>query len=141
MIKYFKNFMSRRTIAANVRNKLMNTFSSYEIFKDTRVKAEASRQNDQRPHEVFYFHKVDDPYSHLTIQSIKKLQASYDIKLRPVLVGGESLEALHEPTLYNDYCLQDVQRIAPFYEVKFPAKSYPTKELVTLANSILSAVN
>ena len=141
MIKYFKNFMSRRTISANVRNKLMNTFSSYEIFKDTRLQAEASRQNDQRPHEVFYFHKVDDPYSHLTIQSVKKLQTSYDIKLRPVLVGSESLEALHEPTLYNHYCLQDVQRIAPFYGIEFQAKSYPTKELVSLANSILSAVN
>ncbi len=141
MIKYFRNFMARRTLGANLRNKIMNTFSSYEIFKDTRVKVEALRQKDQRPHEVLYFHKVDDPYSHLTIQSIKKLQASFDIELKPVLVGEESLEALHEPTLYNYYCLQDVQRIAPFYDIEFPAKSYPAKELVIIANSILSAVD
>ena len=133
--------MARRTLGANLRNKIMNTFSSYEIFKDTRAKVEASRQKDQRPHEVLYFHKVDDPYSHLTIQSINKLQASFDIELKPVLVGEESLEALHEPTLYNYYCLQDVQRIAPFYDIEFPAKSYPARELVIIANSILSAVD
>ena len=141
MIKYFRNFMARRTLGANLRNKIMNTFSSYEIFKDTRAKVEASRQKDQRPHEVLYFHKVDDPYSHLTIQSINKLQASFDIELKPVLVGEESFEALHEPTLYNYYCLQDVQRIAPFYDIEFPAKSYPARELVIIANSILSAVD
>ena len=76
--------MARRTLGANLRNKIMNTFSSYEIFKDTRAKVEASRQKDQRPHEVLYFHKVDDPYSHLTIQSLNKLQASFDIELKPV---------------------------------------------------------
>lgn len=141
MIKYFRNFMARRTLGANLRNKIMNTFSSYEIFKDTRAKVEASRQKDQRPHEVLYFHKVDDPYSHLTIQSINKLQASFDIELKPVLVGEESLEALHKPTLYNDYCLQDVRRIAPFYDIEFSAQSYPARELVIIANSILSAVD
>ena len=133
--------MARRTLGANLRNKIMNTFSSYEIFKDTRAKVEASRQKDQRPHEVLYFHKVDDPYSHLTIQSINKLQASFDIELKPVLVGEESLEALHKPTLYNDYCLQDVRRIAPFYDIEFSAQSYPARELVIIANSILSAVD
>ena len=141
MIKYFRNFMARRTLGANLRNKIMNTFSSYEIFKDTRAKVEASRQKDQRPHEVLYFHKVDDPYSHLTIQSINKLQASFEIELKPVLVGEESLEALHKPTLYNDYCLQDVRRIAPFYDIEFSAQSYPARELVIIANSILSAVD
>ncbi len=70
--KTFRNFMSRRTIIAKVRNKTMNAFSSFEVFKEVRSKAEAARKEENRPHEVFYFHKVDDPYSHLTIQCFEK---------------------------------------------------------------------
>jgi 2-hydroxychromene-2-carboxylate isomerase len=56
------------------------------------------------------------------------------------LVGEENLDAVHEPSLYNIYCLQDVKRIAPFYNINFQANEYPAKELVDLANSILTAV-
>ena len=84
-----------------------------------------------------YFHKVDDPYSHLTIQYIDKLINGYEIILRPILVGEENPVTVHEPDLYSAYCLEDVKRIAPFYNVSFEASSYPQKNLISLANSIL----
>ena len=87
-----------------------------------------------------YFHKADDPYSHLTIQCIEKLISSYEITLKFILVGEENLETVHEPSLYNIYCLQDVNRIASFYNIDFQADEYPAKELVEKANSILTAV-
>ena len=138
--KAFRNFMSRRTIIAKVRNKTMNTFSSFEVFKEVRSKAEAARKEENRPHEVFYFHKVDDPYSHLTIQCFKKFQSSFDILLKPILVGEENNEAVHEPSLYGAYCINDVRRIAPFYNIDFTATEYPAREMVEKANSILTAV-
>ena len=98
-------------MSAKIRNQIMNTFSNYKILKDVRKKAEAARQVENRPHEILYFHKVDDPYSHLTIHSIEKLKSSFDIILKPILVGEENLEAVHEPGLYNTYCLQDVRII------------------------------
>ena len=139
--KAFRNFMSRRTISVKIRNKAMNTFSSYEIFKKIRTKTEAARKEENRPHEVLYFHKADDPYSHLTIHCIKKLQASYDIVLKPILVGEENPEAVHMPSLYNIYCLNDVKRIAPFYNINFQVDSYPSKDFINIANSILTSVN
>ena len=141
MLKAFKNYMSQRTIAAKVRNKFMNTASSYDLFKSIRENAEIKRQEENRLHEVFYFHKVDDPYSHLTIQCIEKLKSSYEISLKSILVGEENSEAVHETSLYSNYCLEDVKRIAPFYDIAFPAKSYPSKEMIYKANSILSEVN
>ena len=93
-----------------------------------------------RPHEILYFHKVDDPYSHLTIQFIDRFRSSYNIQFKPILVGEENPETVHEPSLYNIYCLEDARRIAPYYDVSFSAHSYPTKDLVTKANRILSAV-
>ena len=140
MIKAFRNFMSRRTISAKARNHIMNTFSSYESFQKIRSETESARQAANRPHEVLYFHKVDDPYSHLTIQCLEQLKSSYEITLKFILVGEENLDAVHEPSLYNIYCLQDVKRIAPFYNIDFQADEYPAKELVEKANSILTAV-
>ena len=141
MLKAFKKFMSKRTIAAPVRNRIMNSFSNYEAFKSERLESEVKRQDEGRNHEVLYFHKVDDPYSHLTIQSIEKLKSSYNISFKPILVGEEDAEAIHETSLYSKYCLEDVKRIAPFYDIAFPGNSYPSKEMIYKANSILSAVN
>lgn len=140
MLKAFRNFMARRTISANLRNRGMNTFSSYEIHTNIRNNAETTRKKENRPHEVLYFHKVDDPYSHLTIHYIDKIKSSFDIVLKPILVGEENPEAVHEPSLYNIYCLEDVRRIAPYYDVDFSAKSYPDKKLIDKSNSILSSV-
>ena len=141
MLKAFKSYMSQRTIAAKIRNKFMNNASSYELFKSVRINAEIERQEKNRLHEVLYFHKVDDPYSHLTIQFIEKLKSSYDISVKSILVGEEDPEAVHETTLYTNYCLEDAKRIAPFYDIAFPAKSNPSKEIIYKANSILSEVS
>ncbi|MDC0453638.1 DsbA family protein [Gammaproteobacteria bacterium] len=141
MLKAFKSYMSQRTIAAKIRNKFMNNASSYEIFKSVRINAEIERQEENRLHEVLYFHKVDDPYSHLTIQFIEKLKSSYDISVKSILVGEEDPETVHETSLYSNYCLEDAKRIAPFYDIAFPAKSYPLKETIYKANSILSEIS
>ena len=140
MRKAFRNFVIKRTFAAKLRNRGMNTFSSYEIHKNIRTSAEAKREKENRPHDVFYFHKVDDPYSHLTINYIDKIKSTFDVALKPVLVGEENAEAVHEPTLYNIYCLEDAKRIAPFYDLELSAEYYPSKELIDQSNSILTAV-
>ena len=122
-----------------MRNKAMNSFSSYENLKALREKSESNRLKDNRNHEVLYFHKTDDPYSHLTIQFIDKLKEEYSIDLVPVLVGGENPEALHEPDLYEKHCLEDVKRISPYYGIEFNGVSYPETPLVNKANSILAS--
>lgn len=132
--------MNRRTATAKVRNAVMNHFASYEAFEENRKKSEEARSEENRPHEILYFHKVDDPYSHLTIQFIDRFRSSYNIQFKPILVGEENPETVHEPSLYNIYCLEDVRKIAPYYDVSFSAYSYPSKDLVTKANRILSAV-
>ena len=139
--KAFKNFMSRRTIFAKVRNKIMNTYASYDLVEKTRAAFEAERKDSQEPHTVIYFHKVDEPYSALTIEFVEKIATSFDVLLQPVLVGEENPETIHEPNMYGDYCLRDVNIISDYYGVTFSSKSYPEKDLVNLANSILTAVD
>ncbi|MBL08749.1 MAG: thioredoxin, partial [Rhodobiaceae bacterium] len=82
-----RDFLSRLTISAPIRNKMMKEWSSEEIFLHQRFDKEEARKKEGRPHEIFYFHKIDDPYSHLTIQIIDKLEQNYDVVLTPFLVG------------------------------------------------------
>lgn len=140
LMEAFRNFMVKRTISAKLRNQGMNMFSNLDLLNEVRLKAEKKRQEENRPHEVLYFHKVDDPYSHLTIQYIEKLKSSFDIILKPVLVGDEDPKSIHEPSLYSVYCLEDAKRIAPFYGIELSADSYPKSDLIDKANSILSIV-
>ena len=140
LMEAFRNFMVKRTVSAKLRNQGMNTFSNLDLLNEVRLKAEKKRQEENRPHEVLYFHKVDDPYSHLTIQYIEKLKSSFDIILKPVLVGDEDPKSIHEPSLYSVYCLEDAKRIAPFYGIELSADSYPKNDLIDKANSILSVV-
>ena len=44
MYKYIRSVLARRTFAHKLRNKAMNTFSSYEIFNSIREKQEQNRQ-------------------------------------------------------------------------------------------------
>ena len=141
ILKAFIHFMSRRTIFAKVRNKVVNTYASYDLIKKVRVTFEAERQKSQEPHTIIYFHKVDDPYSALTVEYVEKIASTFNVLLQPVLVGEENPETVHEPTLYGDYCLRDVNRIADYYGVEFSSQTYPEKNLVNLANSILTAVD
>ena len=140
LMEAFRNFMVKRTVSAKLRNQGMNMFSNLDLLNEVRLKAEKKRQEENRPHEVLYFHKVDDPYSHLTIQYIEKLKSSFDIILTPVLVGEEDPKSIHEPSLYSVYCLEDAKRIAPFYGIELSADSYPKNDLIDKANSILSVV-
>ena len=141
LAKAFRNFMIKRTISAKLRNTGMNTFSNHEILLGIRKSSEKKRKEENRPHEVLYFHKVDDPYSHLTIHYVEKLLSNFDISLRPILVGKENSEAIHEPSLYSIYCLDDAKRIAPYYGIDFLPETYPHQSLVDLSNSILTAVD
>ena len=140
LAKAFRNFMIRRTISAKLRNRGMNTFSNHEILVNLRKSSEEKREEENRPHEVIYFHKVDDPYSHLTIHFVDKLLSTFDITLVPILVGEEDSDSVHEPTLYNKYCLEDATRIAPYYGIDFSPDSHPRQTLVDLSNAILTAV-
>ncbi|GIR87997.1 MAG: hypothetical protein CM15mP86_14560 [Gammaproteobacteria bacterium] len=134
-----RNFMVKRTVSAKLRNQSMNMFSNFDLFNEIRVKAEEQRKQEGRTHDVFYFHKADDPYSHLTIQYIEKLNSSFNINLKPILVGDEDPKAVHEPSLYGIYCLEDAKRIA-LSMGRVLADSYPRKELIDKSNTILSLV-
>ncbi len=104
-----------------------------------RTAFEAERQKNRRPHEVFYFHRVDDPYSALAAQILPRLQAEYTITLKPFIVPPPPANMTPEPDMEAAYNQLDAARIAPFYGLEFPViDALPSPSAVALANRILA---
>lgn len=84
-----------------------------------RAKAEITRQREGRQHQVFYFHQLDDPYSHLMAQKIADFVLRFDIDFIPHLVGPPPSDAVPQAEMLKAYARLDASRIAPFYGVIF----------------------
>ena len=101
---------------------------------------ELRRRVRREPHRLFYFHQVDDPYSHLVAQVLERLLRRYDVELEARLVGPPPEEAAPERTLLEAYSMKDAADVAPAYGLAFPFGSGPPPpKRVALAQRILAA--
>ena len=57
-----------------------------------RFSAQLKRRLKGLSPRVLYFHQADDPYSHLAVQKLATLKASYDIDWIPYLVSPPDAE-------------------------------------------------
>lgn len=112
-------------------------WSDQNIVLRKRKEKEEKRKKENRPHQVFYFHELKDPYSHITSQLLYKFQKEYSVELIPLVVNQPPVETVHEPSLYRKYCLKDAIRVAPYYEIEFPSQELPNERIVTTAQRIL----
>ena len=131
------NFFSKKEITAPIRNKMMMNWSNEKNFYNQRKTKEKLRLKEGRPHTVFYFHSLSDPYSHLTIQVIKKLISNFNIVLEIFFISQPSENFTPEREMYRKHCLKDSKEIAPFYGLKFEAEEFYLKENENLAYKIL----
>ena len=93
-----------------------------------RDQAEANRQRAGAPHEVHYFHQLDDPYCALTAQVLARFADRYDILLKPHLVraaGGFNQHYLDKLAVWSH---TDVSLIAPHYGLSFSGNLPVTPE-------------
>ena len=73
--------------------------------KKIREKRETKRRAKNKPHQVFYLHQVDDPYSHLCCQILEQLENSYDIKLIPLVVHTPPSSSTTEAEMLKKHSL------------------------------------
>ena len=119
----------------------MMGFADEQAFLDQRKNAEEKRIEENRPHQVLYFHKVDDPYSYLTASYAGEISKRFNVEFTPVLVGDDVSETVHEPSMYDIHCLNDAKRIGPYNNVHYSKDTYPNNALVKKANSLLINTN
>jgi len=103
--------------------------------------AERRRRLRREPHRVLYFHQVDDPYSHLTVQVLAPLLERYDLELTPHLVSPPIDAAAPEREQLVAYSRKDAADVAPHYGLAFrDLGRQPDPEQVQLAGRILAGV-
>jgi 2-hydroxychromene-2-carboxylate isomerase len=107
-----------------------------------RRREENRRQRAGEPHRVEYFHQVDDPYSHLAVQTLSALADAYDVELVPQLAARESGANAPEPELLAAYARRDAADVAPHYGLAFPRDAAaPAPDRVRLAERVLAAAD
>lgn len=92
---------------------------SRERLLHKRAKAEQKRIKSQAPHQLHYFHQVDDPYSALVAGVLPTLLARYDIELVPHVVSAPPDAAAPERDKLVAYSRVDAELLARHHGLSF----------------------
>ena len=88
---------------------------------------------------VHYFHQADDPYSHLAVQVLPRLQERYRVRFAPHLAPEQGAAFAGDPERYPRWALADAADVAPFYGLSFPKDAaLPGADEVWAANQALA---
>ncbi len=91
-------------------------------------------------HVVEYFHFVEDSYSHLSAQVLKKFAERYDIEISCHLVSGPPGDSAPELDMLMKLSRIDAHLVAPEYGLQFPEHpKAPAESLCRFAEEILAA--
>ena len=84
-------------------------------LQGARDRAERKRQGKRRPHEVTFYHRADDPHSHLLAQALPAFLERYPVTLRCVTVASPDTEAVRHPEMWSAWGLRDARELADRY--------------------------
>jgi 2-hydroxychromene-2-carboxylate isomerase len=115
-------------------------FLSGDRLGRQRARAERTRRARGEPHQVHYFHQVDDPYSALAAVSLPRLLERYAINISAHVVGPPPDSAAPERDKLIAYSRRDAELLAQRWGLKFNDSGLqPTSHNVTLATRLLVA--
>jgi len=107
----------------SLKTLLMPMVTQHRFARSTllaqRAKAEKARLASGRPHQVYYFHQVDDPYSHLLAQALPRFLARYKVELKPQVVSPPPDSAAPEREKLVAYSRVDAALLAQRHDLSF----------------------
>ena len=92
---------------------------SQERLLKKRAAAERARVANGLPHQLHYFHQVDDPYSALVAACLPDFLARYAIQLVPHVVGEPPANAAPERDKLKAYSRRDAESLARHWGMGF----------------------
>jgi len=126
------------SLAKHITPFVTQAVSSQQFLKLRRALQELNRKRRGLPHEVSFFHKVDDPYCYLLLQMLQRLMGDFDIKVKPHIVSELSKDMFPEPELLKKWSLKDAKLLAKAFNLEFPAiNELPPADLCKRAEKIL----
>lgn len=118
----------------------MRRFASPKHLEQLRLKARKRRQKQGHPPTVFYFHQVDDPYSHLAVQKLDQLRRRYDLVFQPYLVSGPKPQYQGSRDHFQRWGLRDAVSVATDYGTEFsPTTDTIDTDDLKAANQVLAS--
>lgn len=126
-------------LETRLRSTAMRVLSSPLTAALARTRARVRRRLTGAPRVVHYFHQVDDPYSHLTVQKLALLQRTYAIPFVPHLVRPPTASFRGDATRFTTLALRDAASIAAWFGARLPDGSVqPDERAVARANALLA---
>lgn len=115
---------------------------SRATLEASRARHEKKRQQAGRPHQVHYFHQVDDPYSHLVVQALPAFMARYKLELVPHLVSPPPDSAAPEREKLVAYSRVDAALLARKHGLSFidPGQQPSHEHCQAAAQAMLHAI-
>ena len=86
---------------------------------------EMGRRASGRDHEVTWYHRVDDPHSHLLAQALPAFLERFDVKLVAKTVPHPDEGAISAPSTWATWAAADVASVAPFLGLVSPGDARP----------------
>ncbi len=128
----------------SIRTLLMPVISQHLLSRQRllvrRAGAERTRQRKKLPHELHYFHQVDDPYSALVVQCLQRLTSQYAVVLTPHVVGSPPDSAAPERDKLIAYSRRDAALLAGRYSLVFTdPQNQPSADAIAQATRLLVA--
>jgi len=128
------------SISAFVKASVASWLTSEFKLNMKRRRAELGRRFARRPHEVFYFHRADDPYCQLMVQALPDLSARFDIEIKPRVVERLPANMYPDPARFEAYSILDASKLARLYGLGFPLSALvPDRLSVGMANRFLAS--
>ena len=129
-------------MASKITPVIASVLTSSRLAGFRRGLFELRRRLTGTPHEVHYFHQMDDPYSQLVAQVLPDLQSRYNVRVTLHLVSPPDDEAAPERAALENYSRRDAAKIAPFYGLQFADLGrQPSAGSLQLAHRALAAVS
>ncbi|MAH73908.1 MAG: 2-hydroxychromene-2-carboxylate isomerase [Cellvibrionales bacterium TMED49] len=121
-------------------SRFLTKLTSEEELLKIRALEEKKRSKKGSKHVVEYFHFVEDSYSHLSAQVLKKLPERYDVEILCHLVSGPPGDSAPELDMLMKLSRIDAHLVAPEYGLEFPEHpGAPAESLCRFAEEILAA--
>lgn len=88
---------------------------------------------------IHYVHRVDDPYCSLMLQVVRRLRATFEVEVQPILAPLGPADVAPCPDQAEAYALLDCARFAQLHDVEFPSGAQtPHPDAVAEANAVLA---
>ncbi|MFH2131298.1 MAG: DsbA family protein [bacterium] len=112
--------------------------TSEKRLQKKRLLREKKRQRKRMPHQVTFYHRINDPYSHLLLKVLPDFRDRFGLAVEPVVLLLDMKEAYYPaPDMLERLALKDACDLADRYDIPFPRVDTPPAQQKSLLASRL----